>query len=235
MSIKKYILREYGSWGVTLLSYLAGLSVAGRFGSGSIAVLVAAALCINSKQALTQWFRGKGRDSRRSLSVFVLQILIAVPLLLGVAWHNLSTLLPFLGIPAAYILFFRLKGEHFILTEIAGFFLLAFAAPLAELAASRSFDVRLYVAVAVFFTAGVFKVKVQLTRRSTYRLLMVAYVALALAVYHLLALPLIALVPLFDNLVFAATIYKVRLRTSGWIEVSKGVLFVLLIATFFGV
>ncbi len=230
MRLKRYILREYGSWGVAVLSYLAGLSAAGVLSPAGITVFVAVALCINSKQALTRWLKSEGRDSKKSFAVFASQIVIAMLLMASIAWHSLAAVLPFLVIPGAYLLFFRLKGEHFILTEIMGFFLLAFAAPIAELAVSGRIDVRLYIAVAVFFTAGVFKVRVQFTRREAYRVLMVVYVAFAASIYHLLALPLISLVPLADNLVFAVTLYKTKLRTTGWLEVAKGALFVVLIA-----
>jgi YwiC-like protein len=230
LRLKRYILREYGSWGVAVLSYLAGLSATGGLTPAGITAFVAIVLCINSKQAITGWLRSKGRDSQKSFAVFVSQIVIAMVLMVSIAWHSLTAVLPFLVIPAAYLLLFRLKGEHFILTEITGFFLLAFAAPVAELAASGRIDVRLYIAVAVFFTAGVFKVRVQFTRRGAYRVLMVVYLAFAASIYHLLALPLIALVPLADNMVFAVTLYKAKLRTAGWLEVAKGALFVVLIA-----
>jgi YwiC-like protein len=229
LRIKRYILREYGSWGVAVLSYLAGLSAAGGLSPSGVAVFVAVVLCINSKEALTRWLRSEGRDSQKSLAVFVCQIVIAMLLMVSVAWHSLAAVLPFLVLPA-YLLFFRFKGEHFILTEITGFLFLAAAAPFAELAASGRVDVRLYIAVAVFFTAGVFKVRVQFTRRDAFRVLMVVYLAFAASIYHLLALPLIALVPLADNLVFALTLYKAKLRTAGWMEVAKGALFVVLIA-----
>lgn len=231
---KRYILREYGSWCVMILAYLAGVSAAGRFNVDSIAVLAAIVFYVNSKQALTRWFRSKGPDSRRPLAVFLAQIIVATLLMAGVALHYLATVLPFLGIAAAYLFFFRFRGEHFILTEITGFFLLAAAAPLAELGASGIFDVRLYIAVAVFFTAGVFKVRVQFTRLDMYRILMAAYLAFALTIYYLLAVPFVALIPLLDNLYFAATLYKVRLRTAGWLEVAKGALFVVLISAAYG-
>jgi hypothetical protein len=219
---------------VAVLSYLAGLSAAGKFSPREIAVFIAIVLYINSKRALTHWLRSKGQDSRKSLAVFISQVAVATLLMLGVVWQVLALVLPSLVVPAAYLLFFRLKGEHFIITEITGFFLLAVAAPLAQFAASGLIDVRLYIAVAIFFTAGVFKVRVQFARREAYRVLMVVYLGFAASIYHFLALPIIALVPLADNLVFAATLYKVKLRTAGWLEVAKGALFVVLIAATYG-
>ncbi|MEJ2697150.1 MAG: YwiC-like family protein [Candidatus Sulfobium sp.] len=226
--MKRYILKEYGSWGVAVLSYLTGLSAGGRFSPGAAAVFAALVLYVNSKQALTLWLRGKGPDSGKYIAVFLVQIGTGTLLIVSVAWHTFPAVLPFLIIPAAYLLLFLLKGEHFILTEIAGFFLLAVAAPFAELPASGSVDVTLYMAVALFFTAGVFRVRMQFTRQNTYRILMVAYLVLAASIYQFLALPLIALAPLTDNLVCAATLYKVRLRTAGRLELGKGLMFVVL-------
>jgi hypothetical protein len=34
-------------------------------------------------------------------------------------------------------------------------------------------------------------------------------------------IPVIILLPLVDNLIVAATLYKVKLQTTGWIEVAK--------------
>ncbi|MEJ2685143.1 MAG: hypothetical protein P8Z71_12200 [Candidatus Sulfobium sp.] len=234
MRIRRYILREYGSWCVAVLSYLAGLSVGRQFSPGAAAVFMSVVLCVNSKQALTHWLRSKGPDSRESLAVFISQIMIATLLMGIVTWDSLAAVLPFLVIPAAYLLLLRLRGEHFILTEMTGFFLLAVAAPLAEFASSGRIDIRFYIAVAVFFAAGVFKVRVQFTGRGAYRILMVIYLAFAASIYHILELPLIALVPLSDNLVFAAAPYKVKLRTAGWLEVAKGMLFVVLISVVCG-
>lgn len=230
MRLRQYILKEYGSWCVAVLCYLAGLCVGSQFGPDAVAVFAAVILCVNSKQALTHWLRSKRRDSRESLAVFVSQIMIAALLVGTATWDSLTAFLPFLVMPVAYLLLLFLMGEHFILTEITGFFLIAVAAPLAEFASSGLIDVKLYIAVAVFFAAGVFKVRLQFTGRGVYRLLMVAYVVLVSYVYHFLDLSLVPLLPLFDNLVFAAAPYKVRLRTAGRLEVVKGVLFVALIA-----
>lgn len=214
---------------MAVLCYLAGLCAGPQFVPGAVAVFAAVILCVNSKQALTRWLRSKGRDSRESLAVFVSQIIIAALLVGTTTWGSLAAFLPFLVVPAAYLLLLLLLGEHFILTEITGFFLIAVAAPLAEFASSGLVDVKLYVAVAVFFAAGVFKVRLQFTGRGVYRLLMVAYLVLVSSVYHILDLSLVPLLPLLDNLVFAAAPYKVRLRTAGRLEVVKGVVFVALI------
>lgn len=219
---------------VAFLSCLTGLFVAGQISRGVIFVLPALVLYVNSKQALTHWLRSKGRNSLEPLTVFISQIMIATFLLGSVAWHDLPEILPLAVIPALYLSLWRLKGEHFLFTEITGFFLLALAAPLSEFASSGRIDMKLYAATAVFFAAGVFKVRLRLTRQNLYRILMIAYLVFAASIYHLLALPFILLVPLTDNMVFAGIPYKIKLRTAGRLEAAKGVLFVILIATFYG-
>ena len=46
-------------------------------------------------------------------------------------------------------------------------------------------------------------------------------------------IPLLILLPLADNLLAAAVLYKVRLQTTGWIEVAKSLLFLALMILFF--
>jgi hypothetical protein len=59
---------------------------------------------------------------------------------------------------------------------------------------------------------------------------MVIYVGFAIAVYWLMHGPVVVLLPLIDNLVFSITLYKLKLRFTGWLEVIKGVAFLLLMA-----
>jgi hypothetical protein len=121
-------------------------------------------------------------------------------------------------------------GEHSILTEISGFVLLSLSSLFARLAASGVIDPALFIAVAVFFTAGVFKVRVQFKKGVAQRILMVIYIAFAFIVYQLIPIPVLALLPLIDNLIFSITLYRVKVRVTGWLEVLKGVIFLLLMA-----
>jgi hypothetical protein len=84
-------------------------------------------------------------------------------------------------------------------------------------------------ATAVFFTAGVFKVRMQMKKGTFERVLTGVYLISALILYHVIRVPLIVLVPLLDDAIFAVTLYRVRLRTMGWIEVLKGIAFLVLI------
>jgi hypothetical protein len=127
----------------------------------------------------------------------------------------------------------KLGGEHFILTELLGFALISLAAVLAKFLIVEGVDVRLFVAVALYFTAGVFKVKAVLFRKAKDRVYTVLYVLFAVYAYHRFHISLLILLPLADNLIVAATLYKVKLQTTGWIEVAKSLLFLGLMIAYF--
>ena len=228
--LKQYILREYGSWGVMTLSYLTGLVVSGRVTPGSLAVFVAIALYINSKQAFVLWMRRRSENPSGSLAAFVVQVLAASILLMSVLGKGLVLLMPYALAPIVYLLCLKFFGEHSIITEISGFVLLSLSAVVAKLTATGVIDPVLLIVIAVFFTAGVFRVRVQFAKGMLQRILMVIYVGFAIAAYRLMHTPLLALLPLIDNLVFSITLYRLKLRVTGWLEVLKGVAFLLLMA-----
>lgn len=228
---KGYFLKEYGSWSVLIIAYLAGIGVSQAFSWTLVPLFLALGLLINCKQAFTKWNRGT--DDTRSLVIFLGQIAVAAMILLGVFKSDIPMLLPLLIFPAAYLLSNKIAGEHFILTELLGFALISLAAVLAKFLLTGGLDVRLFVGVALYFTAGVFKVKALLLKKTRDRILAALYVLFSVYVYHRMHLPLIVLLPLVDNLVAAATLYKVRLQTTGWIEVAKSLVFLsLLIASY---
>jgi MFS-type transporter involved in bile tolerance (Atg22 family) len=115
----------------------------------------------------------------------------------------------------------KLKGEHFVLTEVLGFTLLSLAAVLAKFLLTDGLDLRLFLGVALYFSAGVFKIKAVLLKKTRDRVLTAIAVVVAAVVYHLLHIPIIILLPLVDNIIVAAVLYRVNLRTTGWIEVAK--------------
>jgi hypothetical protein len=228
--LKQYILKEYGSWGVMTLSYLTGIVVSGRITPGAAAVFIAIALYINSKQTLVLWMRRRGGNPARPLAVFLVQVLVATMMLLSVLGASLGLLMPYALVPVAYLICLKLLGEHSIITEISGFALLSLSALVAKLTTTGVVDPVLFTAVAVFFIAGVFKVRVQFRKAMPQRALMVVYLGFALAVYRLIHAPVLVLIPLIDNLVFSITLYRAKLGVTGWLEVLKGVVFLLLMA-----
>lgn len=223
---KGYFLKEYGSWSVLIIASLAGIGVSRGFTWLVFPLFLALGLLVNSKQAFTKWLRKKG--DQRSLAIFLGQVVAATIILVALFGSDVSRLLPLLVIPAAYLLMNRFAGEHFILTELLGFALLSLAAVLMKFLITNGVDVRLFVAVALYFTAGVFKIKAVLFRKMMDRVLTVLYVLFAIAVYKGFHLSLVLLLPLLENIVAAATLYKARLQTTGWIEVAKSLAFLLL-------
>ena len=127
----------------------------------------------------------------------------------------------------------RLAGEHFVVTELLGFALLSLAAVLAKFLVVQGVDVRLFVATALYFTAGVFKVKAVLFRKLRDRVLTILYILFALYSYERFHISGIILLPLAENVIMAVTLYKVRLQTTGWIEVVKSLAFLGLMMYYF--
>lgn len=228
---KGYILKEYGSWSVLIIAYVVGLAVSRGFVWQSIPVFFALALLINSKQAFMKWLRRQ--EDRISLAIFLMQLGVAAVILFSVLGRDIPRLLPLLVLPAAYLLSNKLKGEHFFLTELLGFALLSLAAVIAKFLVVEGVDVRLFVATALYFTAGVFKVKAVLLKKIRDRVITALYVVFAAYAYHRFHIALIILLPLVDNLIVAATLYKVRLQTTGWIEVGKSLMFMGLMIAYF--
>ena len=228
---KGYILKEYGSWSVLIVAFTIGLGVSRAFPWQAVPVLFALAFLINSKQAYTKWVRQP--MIRRHLLVFVAQAAAGAAILLIVYRSGLPQLLPLLVLPAAYLLLNRFAGEHFVLTELLGFALLSLAAVLAKFLVVEGVDVRLFVATALYFTAGVFKVKAVLLKRMRDRVLTVLYILFAAYAYHRFHIALLILLPLAENVVMAITLYKVRLQTTGWIEVTKSLAFLWLMIEYY--
>lgn len=228
---KGYFLKEYGSWSVLTTACLVGIGVSRGFSWLAFPLFLALGMLINSKQAFTKWLRKKG--DKRSFVIFIGQIAAATAVLVAVFGSDVPRLLPLLVLPAAYLLMNRFAGEHFILTELLGFALLSLAAVLMKFLITNGIDVRLFVAVALYFTAGVFKIKAFLFKKTIDRVLTVLYVLFAVIVYRGFHLPLLLLLPLLENIIAAVTLYKVRLQTTGWIEVAKSLAFLVLMLLYF--
>jgi hypothetical protein len=226
-----YVLKEYGSWSVLFVAFTLGLAASRSFPWQAVPVLVGLGLLINSKQAYTKWVRQP--DIGKHLLVFLAQVALGAAVLLVIYRDGLPQLLPLLILPAAYLLSNRFAGEHFVLTELLGFALLSLAAVLAKFLVVSGVDVRLFVAAALYFTAGVFKVKAVLLRKVRDRVLTVLYVLFAVYAYYRFHIALLILLPLAENVLMALTLYKVRLQTTGWIEVAKSLLFLGLCIAYF--
>ncbi|MBN2654316.1 MAG: hypothetical protein JXR79_04280 [Nitrospirae bacterium] len=223
--IREYILKEYGAWSILVISYAAGLLAAGRVTAASVIVLATLCFVINSKQAYTLW----SRETRPGLSIaiFCIQIIPAASLLAWIFQSLLPQLLPYAAIPVTYLVLILTAGEHKTITELVGFWTLTLAS-VAACASVGIIDPKIYVATALFFSAGVFKIKLQLRKTIFEKIRMALYALICVAVYIFMELPVAALLPLSENLFFSTTLYNVKLKTTGWIEVIKGIAFALL-------
>jgi hypothetical protein len=228
---KGYILKEYGSWSVLTVAFLTGLGVSRAVPWQALPLFLALGLLVNSKQAYTKWTRQP--SERKHLGVFLGQVVAASAVLVGLFAGSLPQVLPLLVVPAVYLLLNYFAGEHNVLTELLGFALLSLAAVLAKFLVVGGVDVRLFMATALYFTAGVFKVKAVLLRKTRDRVLSVLYVLFALYIYRRFHVALVVLLPLAENIVMAATLYRVRLQTTGWIEVAKSLVFLVLMIKLF--
>jgi hypothetical protein len=222
----RFLLKEYGSWSVMLISFLAGILISKKITPSSIVSLLSLCLYINSKQAFTIWIR---QNDRRAFYLFSGQTLVATILILTAFSSDSLKIMPFVSIPIIYLLSLRFSGEHALITELMGFAVLTLSSLIARFSVTGVIDLSLYIATALFFMAGVLKVRIQLKKRMSDRVAMIFYIFIAMALYYLIDMPLIILLPLIDNLIFSLTLYRVRLATTGWIEVAKSISFLILI------
>jgi hypothetical protein len=229
--VKGYFLKEYGSWSVLTVSYIIGLGVCREFTWTAVPLFLSLALLINSKQAYTKWNRRPG--DRKSLIIFLAHIIVSGAILIGVFGRDILMLLPLAIFPLAYLIASRFRGEHSILTELLGFTLISLSAVLAKFLLTGGLDVRLFVGTTLYFTAGVFKIKAVLLKKMRYRVLTAIDALFAVFVYQRMHIPVIILLPLVDNLIVASTLYKVKLQTTGWIEVAKSLMVLALFISFY--
>ncbi|MDA8423429.1 MAG: YwiC-like family protein [Nitrospiraceae bacterium] len=229
--VRGYILKEYGSWSVLIISYLLGIGVCRAFAWSLLPLFFALALLINSKQLFMKWTRKT--DDRKSFLILLAQIIGAAAILAVIFRSDVPRLLPLLVIPAAYLLSNKLAGEHYLVTELLGFALISLAAVLAKFLLTEGLDVRLFVGVALYFMAGVFKVKVVIFKKTKERIFTALFVFFTVYAYRRFYIPVIVLLPLLDNLLAATVPYKVKLRTIGWIEVAKSILFLVLFVSYY--
>jgi hypothetical protein len=68
-------------------------------------------------------------------------------------------------------------------------------------------------------------VRVQLKKGFLERLMSILYLVFISLLIPVLRLPFLPFLPLIDNLIYSLFIYRTRLKTTGWIEVLKGIVF----------
>ncbi len=238
-SMKIPVVKEWGSWVVYISSLLAAFAVAlhspGQTGRGLPAVLIPTILgltfIINSKNPLSSTIRTKGRQQEHInwlLFFSITGLILLFPFLIeGLKFFWFFSLLA-----ASYTVLLLFGKEHHIMTELNGFALLTLSAPVVYFTITGEMSMKLYLALFLFFAAGVMKVRVRLKKSLFFRVMMVLYCAAALAVFYLSDISLLLLLPLIENIVSVILMKEEKLKVTGYIELTKGVGFIFLIVFF---
>jgi hypothetical protein len=233
-------VKEWGSWAVFVTSWLAAL-IAGlltrpwetgrEFVFLTILSIVGLAFLINSKNPLAAVIRSKGKKKEHIgwfLFFSIVGLLMLVPFLI----KGIGEFWPFSLLIVSYSILLSNGKEHHILAELNGFAMLTLSAPIIYFAVTGDLSLKLYAAVTIFFAAGVFKVRVRIKKSLFYRWVMALYCAAACLVFYLLNIALIILLPLAENIVTAIWMREEKLKTTGYTELVKGIVFIILIGFF---
>jgi hypothetical protein len=238
--MKVPVVKEYGSWAVLIFSCAAGITTGlltkpWQTGRGySVELLLAVlgmTLLVNSKDPLTSMLRAK--ESRKEHLLWLVFFGVSgLLLLLPVLHDKITVFFPFLPLVFSYVVLLAIGKEHSLLTELNGFALLMVSAPVTYFVITGEVSMRLFIAVFIFFAAGVFKVKARIKKTSAYRGLMVFYCVFAVIIYFYSDISVFILAPLFENIISVAFMREERLKTTGNTELIKGVFFTGLITLF---
>ncbi len=233
-------VKEWGSWAVFVSSCIAAL-VAGFLdrpwdtGRDSDALTVftimGLAFLINSKNPLAAVIRSKGKN-KEHVGWFLFFSIAGLLQLLPFLIQGFGEFWPFSLLLISYSLLLSKGKEHHLIAELNGFAMLTLSAPVVYYAFTGDMSLKLYAAVLIFFAAGVFKVRVRLRQTLFYRWLMVLYCAAACAVFYMLHISVIMLLPFIENIATAVWMREEKLKTTGYTELVKGIVFIVLIGFF---
>ncbi len=232
-------VKEWGSWAVFVSSWLAALvaAILGRpwdsgrdFAFVTVLTILGLALLINSKNPLAASIRSKGKKDHVWWFLFfsAAGLLMLVPFLI----EGMGAFWPFSLLIISYAILLAKGKEHHILAELNGFAMLTMSAPVVYFAVTGDMSLKIYIAVTLFFAAGVFKVRVRLRKTSFYRWVMVLYCFAVCVIFYLMHISVIILLPFIENISTAVWMREETLRTTGYTELVKGVVFIVLIYFF---
>ena len=234
------LVKEWGSWVVYISSLSAALITGllthpwqtGRdFSVKTFLTVSGLTFLINSKNPLASTLRTRGQQKEHVLW-FLFFSLTGLVLLVPFLIEGIKSFLIFSILILSYVILLLFGKEHHIFTELNGFALLTLSTPVVYFAITGEMSLKLYLAVFIYFAAGVFKVRVRLKRTLFYRIIMVMYCAAALAVFYLLGLSVILLLPLIENIMSVILMREEKLKVTGYTELIKGVVFIVLIGLF---
>lgn len=234
------IVREWGSWAVLFCSISAALIAGlltqpwerGRdFSNLTALTILGLTFLVNSKNPLAAALRTRW-EKKEHVFWFLFFSVSGLALLVPFLIEGIKTFLIFSVLVFSYAILLYKGKEHNIFTELNGFALLTLSAPVVYFTVTGELSLRLYAAVLLFFGAGVFKVRVRIRKTLRYRWIMALYCAGAVIVYHLLDIHILILLPLTENVVSALLMRDETLRATGYTELVKGIVFIILIGFF---
>jgi hypothetical protein len=234
------VVKEWGSWAVFFSSSLAAL-VAGLltrtcvterdFPGITLSTVLGLTFLINSKNPLVSALR-TGGSKREHVLWFLFFSLSGIVLLIPFLREGAGSFSVFSILVLSYGILLYKGKEHSLFTEFNGFALLTLAAPVIFFTVTGLLSLKLYAAVLIFFGAGVFKVRVRTRKTMKYRRLMALYCALAVILYSILNISVFILIPLIENLVSVIVMREEKLRTTGYTELVKAIMFIILVGFF---
>ncbi len=236
------IVKEHGSWVVFIFSCFAGIITGllthpwdtGRdFSSLVLYTTAGLVFAVNSKSPLVSFLRtGSGKQRREHLLWFIFFSTGSFILLIPFLYTGIKQFLIFSPVILIYAIFLFRGREHYLFAELTGFALLTLSAPVIYFTITGNVSLKLYLAVFIFFAAGVFKVRVRIKKTIAYRRLMVLYCAASVIFFYSLYIPVIILLPFVENIISVIMMRDEKLRTTGNIELIKGIIFTGLLGFF---
>jgi len=237
--MKVPIVKEWGSWAVFSSSCLAGLIaglktqpwLSGRdFTDLTVLTVLGLSFLINAKNPLASALRSKGK--KEHVRWFLFFTLTGLALLIPFLTEGIKAFQFFALLVVSYIVLLYSGKEHHLAAELNGFALLTVSAPVVYFAVTGEMSWKLYLAVTVFFSAGVFKVRLRLRKTLLFRLLMILYCIMSAALFFYMNISLLILLPFLENIVTAFWLREEKLRTTGYIELTKGIVFLIFTGLF---
>lgn len=234
------IVKEWGSWAVLFCSISAALIAGllaqpqetGRdFSNLTALTILGLTFLVNSKNPLASALRTRW-EKKEHVFWFLFFTVSGLVLLAPFLIEGIKTFLIFSVLVFSYAIFLYKGKEHNLFTELNGFALLTLSAPIVYFTVTGELSLKLYAAVLLFFGAGVFKVRVRIRKTLQYRWVMALYCAGAAVIYYLLDIPVLILLPLTENIVSALLMREEKLRTTGYTELIKGIIFIILVGFF---
>jgi hypothetical protein len=235
------LVKEHGAWFVFVFSCAAGI-IAGSLSIShttsdqayvDLALAIAGiALLINAKSPAVSLIRAGSRKGENAawLALFFFSGMLCLMPFLAKGFIPFVFFAPLI---IAYFMLIAYDKEHLIVTEVIGFSLLTIGVAVTYFILADALSVKLYAVVLIFFSAGVFKVRLRLKKTLFFRQVMVIYCLAAVGIYMIMGVSFWILLPLTENILYSIWLREEKLKVIGNTELVKGLIFLLLFSLFF--